>query len=50
MATWIAVNTAKNHLVAHNRRPPTDDVDAGDAEQFDWGIRLSDNHTRRNAN
>ena len=29
--TWlhrIAVNTAKNHLVAHNRRPPTDDVDA----------------------
>ncbi|MFD0738631.1 RNA polymerase sigma factor RpoE [Lysobacter koreensis] len=46
--TWlhrIAVNTAKNHLVAQNRRPPTDDVDAGDAEQFDTGIRLRDNDT-----
>ena len=34
--TWlhrIAVNTAKNHLVAHKRRPPTDDVDAADAER-----------------
>src|SRR5690606_29473584 len=33
--TWlhrIAVNTAKHHLVAHNRRPPTDDLDASDAE------------------
>lgn len=41
--TWlhrIAVNTAKNHLVAQNRRPPTDDVDASDAEQFDSGARL----------
>jgi len=41
--TWlhrIAVNTAKNHLVAQNRRPPTDDVDAGEAEQFDSGARL----------
>lgn len=46
--TWlhrIAVNTAKNHLVAQNRRPPTDDIDAGDAEQFDTGIRLRDNDT-----
>ena len=46
--TWlhrIAVNTAKNYLVAQNRRPPTDDVDAGDAEQFDTGIRLRDNDT-----
>ncbi|KAF1707930.1 RNA polymerase sigma factor RpoE [Pseudoxanthomonas sangjuensis] len=46
--TWlhrIAVNTAKNHLVAHNRRPPTDDVDAADAEQFDAGARLRDTDT-----
>lgn len=46
--TWlhrIAVNTAKNHLVAQNRRPPADDIDAGDAEQFDTGIRLRNNDT-----
>jgi len=46
--TWlhrIAVNTAKNYLVAQNRRPPTDDVDAGDAEQFDTGTRLRDTDT-----
>jgi RNA polymerase sigma-70 factor (ECF subfamily) len=46
--TWlhrIAVNTAKNHLVAHNRRPPTDDIDVGDAEQFESGLRLRDNDT-----
>ncbi|WDS38222.1 RNA polymerase sigma factor RpoE [Pseudoxanthomonas sp.] len=46
--TWlhrIAVNTAKNHLVAHNRRPPTDDVDATDAEQYDSGARLRDTDT-----
>ncbi|MGJ7903498.1 MULTISPECIES: RNA polymerase sigma factor RpoE [Lysobacter] len=46
--TWlhrIAVNTAKNYLVAQNRRPPTDDIDAGDAEQFDTGIRLRDTDT-----
>ena len=46
--TWlhrIAVNTAKNHLVAHNRRPPTDDIDVDDAEQFDSGIRLRDSDT-----
>lgn len=46
--TWlhrIAVNTAKNHLVAHNRRPPTDDIDIEDAEQFDSGIRLRDSDT-----
>lgn len=36
--TWlyrIAINTAKNHLVASSRRPPGDDVDAQDAEQFE---------------
>ncbi|MET1024100.1 MAG: RNA polymerase sigma factor RpoE [Pseudoxanthomonas sp.] len=46
--TWlhrIAVNTAKNHLVAHNRRPPTDDVDASDAEHYDSGARLRDTDT-----
>ena len=46
--TWlhrIAVNTAKNHLVASNRRPPTDDIEVSDAEQFDSGIRLRDNDT-----
>ena len=46
--TWlhrIAVNTAKNHLVAHNRRPPTDDIDAADAEQYDLGSRLRDGDT-----
>ena len=46
--TWlhrIAVNTAKNHLVAHSRRPPTDDIDASDAEQYDLGTRLRDTDT-----
>lgn len=46
--TWlhrIAVNTAKNYLVAQNRRPPTDDIDAGDAEQFETGMRLRDTDT-----
>lgn len=36
--TWlyrIAINTAKNHLVAESRRPPVSDVDSVDAEQFD---------------
>lgn len=46
--TWlhrIAVNTAKNHLVAHNRRPPNEDIDVGDAEQYESGMRLRDNDT-----
>lgn len=41
--TWlyrIAVNTAKNHLVAQSRRPPNTDVDAGDAEQIEAGRRI----------
>ena len=36
--TWlyrIAINTAKNFLVAQDRRPPAGDVDAVDAEQFE---------------
>ena len=47
-STWlhrIAVNTAKNHLVAQNRRPPTDDIDVMDAEQFDPSFRLRDTDT-----
>ena len=45
--TWlyrIAVNTAKNHLVAMKRRPPTSDVEAEDAEHFSGG-RMQDNDT-----
>ena len=43
--TWlyrIAINTAKNHLVAAGRRPPRDDVDAQDAEQFEAGSGLKE--------
>ena len=35
--TWlyrIAVNTAKNHIVAPGRRPPATDVDAEEAEFY----------------
>ncbi len=35
--TWIyriAINTAKNHIVARNRRPPASDVEMEDAEFF----------------
>jgi len=43
--TWlyrIAINTAKNHLVAASRRPPKNDVDAQDAEQFEAGSGLKE--------
>jgi RNA polymerase sigma-70 factor (ECF subfamily) len=43
--TWmyrIAVNTAKNHLVAQGRRPPGTDLDAGEAEQFVEAVGLQD--------
>jgi len=43
--TWlyrIAINTAKNHLVAQSRRPPSSDVDAQDAEQFQVDSRLKE--------
>ena len=43
--TWmyrIAINTAKNWLVAQGRRPPTDDVDAQDAEQYQGANRLKE--------
>lgn len=47
-STWlhrIAVNTAKNHLVASNRRPPNEDIEVEDAELFDSGVRLRDTDT-----
>ncbi|ANO33710.1 RNA polymerase sigma factor RpoE [Vibrio breoganii] len=43
--TWlyrIAVNTAKNHLVALGRRPPATDVDAEDAEYLETGNALKE--------
>ncbi len=43
--TWlyrIAVNTAKNYLVARNRRPPASDVDAADADYYEGSDRLRD--------
>jgi RNA polymerase sigma-70 factor, ECF subfamily len=46
--TWlyrIAVNTAKNYLVTRNRRPPNDDVDIGDAENYGGSEYLKDNDT-----
>ncbi|HEX4853789.1 RNA polymerase sigma factor RpoE [Arenimonas sp.] len=46
--TWlyrIAVNTAKNHLVASKRRPPTADIAAEDAEHLSGGGRLHDHDT-----
>ncbi len=41
--TWIyriAINTAKNHLVASGRRPPAGDIDAQDAEQYEGAAGL----------
>jgi RNA polymerase sigma-70 factor, ECF subfamily len=49
--TWlyrIAINTAKNYLVAQGRRPPSDDVDAEVAEQMDVGMRLKETGTPEN--
>lgn len=43
--TWlyrIAVNTAKNHLVAAKRRPMDYDLDLQDPEQYDMQARLKD--------
>lgn len=43
--TWmyrIAINTAKNYLVARQRRPPTVDVDIDDAEHFEGDFDLKD--------
>ncbi len=41
--TWlyrIAINTAKNHLVARSRRPPGQDVDIDDAQFMDGADQL----------
>ena len=49
--TWlyrIAINTAKNWLVARNRRPPASDIDAADAEQYDIESRLKEQGTPEN--
>jgi len=43
--TWlyrIAINTAKNYLVAQGRRPPSDDIEAESAEQLDSGAALKE--------
>ena len=43
--TWlyrIAINTAKNHLVARGRRPPGRDVEIEDAEHYEAGGALRD--------
>jgi len=46
--TWmyrIAINTAKNHLVARNRRPPSSDVDVDDAEFYSGNDALKEMNT-----
>jgi len=43
--TWlyrIAINTAKNYLVAQGRRPPKDDIEATEAEQYEGESALKD--------
>ena len=43
--TWIyriAINTAKNYLVASSRRPPKGDIDAQDAEQYEGAMGLKE--------
>jgi RNA polymerase sigma-70 factor (ECF subfamily) len=46
--TWlyrIAINTAKNHLMAEGRRPLDRGVDLQDPDQYDMQARLRDNDT-----
>ena len=46
--TWlyrIAINTAKNHLVAKSRRPPDTDVDVDDAQFLESADGLRDTDT-----
>lgn len=46
--TWlyrIGINTAKNHLVARSRRPPSGDVDATEAEYYEGESALKDQAT-----
>lgn len=49
--TWlyrIAINTAKNWIVAKNRRPPASDIDAVDAEQYGISERMKETSTPEN--
>ncbi len=49
--TWIyriAINTAKNHLMAKSRRPPGSDVDVEDAEYYESATALKDIETPEN--
>ncbi|ETN91475.1 Sigma-24 [Gammaproteobacteria bacterium MOLA455] len=49
--TWlyrIAVNTAKNYLVARSRRPPSSDVDLDDAEYYSGSDELKDHSSPEN--
>ncbi|TLU59906.1 RNA polymerase sigma factor RpoE [Thalassotalea litorea] len=44
--TWlyrIAVNTAKNHLLAGSRKPPGSDIEVEDAQMYDSGDALREN-------
>ncbi len=46
--TWIyriAINTAKNFLVAQDRRPPADDIEAVEAEQVYGAAQLRETDT-----
>lgn len=46
--TWlyrIAINTAKNHLLAHKRRLPVSDIEIADAERLDPDARMRDEAT-----
>ncbi len=46
--TWlyrIAINTAKNQLVARKRRPAAQDIDVADAELYGHAEHISDNGT-----
>ncbi len=50
--TWlyrIAINTAKNFLVAQGRRPPGSDLEAETVEQMDIGVRLQESGTPENS-
>lgn len=46
--TWlyrIAINTAKNYLVAQGRRPPSSDIDVQEAEQYEGQSFLKEYET-----
>jgi RNA polymerase sigma-70 factor (ECF subfamily) len=49
--TWmyrIAINTAKNYLVAKGRRLPSTDIDAQEAEQYEGAVGLKEHATPEN--